>query len=63
MSRWNHAYDIAFTVISEHSTGEDVTPTMFRDALLARIRELDKCGEWSEVLTSLPFDSYEEDAP
>jgi hypothetical protein len=63
MSRWNHAYDIAFTVISAHPTGEDVTPAMFRAGLMARIRDLDACGEWSEVLTSLPFDSYEEEAP
>jgi hypothetical protein len=40
MPKYNHAYDIAFEVISERDDAEDVTPAMIRTALLERINRL-----------------------
>lgn len=58
--KYNHAVDIAFPVISNHPNGEDITSEMFREALLKRIKQLDKDDEWDEVaLTSAPFDTHE----
>ena len=53
MSRYNHAFDIAFEVISDHEEGDDITPEMLRDALQKRITSLDESqsdkGEWHEA--------------
>lgn len=48
--RYNHMFTLAFELESNHPTGEDVTPEQFRAALLARIRDLDRCNEWTEAL-------------
>jgi hypothetical protein len=40
MPKFNHMYDIAFTVISNTEDGSDVTPAMLRAALLRRAAEL-----------------------
>jgi hypothetical protein len=40
MTKFNHMYDIAFTVISNTEDGSDVTPAMLRAALLKRAAEL-----------------------
>ena len=40
MPKYNHAYDIAFEVISDRDDAEDVTPAMIRTALLERINRL-----------------------
>lgn len=63
MTRYNHAFDIAFSVISEDPEGRDVTPRMFRAALLERIRQLDleeEYGGWEQACGA-PFDTYEMD--
>ena len=58
--KYNHAYDICFSLESEHEYGEDVTADMLRTALLNRIKDLDKANEWNEILAnSVPFDTYE----
>lgn len=63
MPRFNHAVDIAFTVISDDPDGQDFTPAMLRAALLRRIADLDKAPEdWLEAVGA-PFDSYEMDNP
>ena len=36
--KYNHAYDIAFSLESNHEFGEDVTPVMYETALLNRIK-------------------------
>ena len=60
MPKFSHAYDIGFEVISSRDDAADVTPTMIRDALLARIRGL-KDDELIEAASW--FDSMEiEDA-
>jgi hypothetical protein len=62
MSRFNHMYDIAFSVVSEREDGSDVTPTMLRTALLKRIVQLDAeqaYGGWEEACGA-PCDTYEE---
>lgn len=40
MSRYNHAYDFAFEVISNHKDAEDVTLQMIRSALLERANRI-----------------------
>ena len=40
MSQYNHAYDFAFEVISNHEEAEDVTPQMIRSALLERANRI-----------------------
>lgn len=66
-ARYNHAYTIAFSLVSEHPEGEDVTAAMFSAALRKRADDLDATvtrsrpeGEWNEA-TGNPFDTYEED--
>ena len=59
MPKFNHAVDIAFTVISDDPDGKDFTPAMLRAALLRRIEILDKNPEeWIEAIGA-PFDTYE----
>lgn len=57
MTRFNHMFDIAFSVESAHEDASDVTPAMLRAALLRRIEALDECGEWQEAAGLC--DSYE----
>lgn len=48
MAKFNHMYDIAFTVVSNTEDGGDVTPNMLRAALLDRISTM--CdGDWLEA--------------
>lgn len=59
MPKFNHAFDVAFEVISDDLYAQDVTPTMLKEALLRRIANLDAAGEieWREACT--PYDTYE----
>jgi hypothetical protein len=41
MSKFNHMFDIAFSLDSDSEDASDVTPAMLRDALLRRIADLD----------------------
>lgn len=58
MTRYNHAFTLAFEVISDAPDGEDVTGAMLRAGLLRRIQNMgdaefeEACGE--------PFDSMVE---
>lgn len=56
--RYNHMYTVAFTVISSHPEGLDVTPEDFRRALTQRMNDLDLSGEWDEAVGA-PDDTYE----
>jgi hypothetical protein len=62
MPKYNHAFDIAFSVISDDPEGLDVTPDMFRAALLRRIIQLDEeaVGGWVQACGA-PFDTYVEE--
>ena len=61
MQRYNHAIDIAFSLVSNHPKGEDITGDMVRTALWNRIRDLDEAEEWNEIAANtVPFDTYEE---
>lgn len=62
MRRYNHAYEVAFSLVSDHPEGEDVTPVMLRNALMSRIEELDNRNEWTEAVGA-PYDTYEVDEP
>jgi hypothetical protein len=54
---YNHAFDIAFSLVSQHPTGEDVTADMLRNALQKR---LDSMGD-DEIMEAAgaPTDTYE----
>ena len=41
MPRYNHLVTIAFSIVSDDARGEDLTPAMLKEALFARIRDLD----------------------
>lgn len=57
MPKFNHAYDLAFEVISDRDDAEDVTAPMLRAALLERVNRLTD----EELLEAASwFDSYEE---
>ena len=61
--RYNHAYELAFSLNSNDPEGLDVTPDMFREALLRRIAQLDAeeaHGGWEQACGA-PFDTYEND--
>lgn len=60
MTRYNHACDIAFEVVSNSPDGIDFTAAMLKAALLQRIKNLDESEEWLEAVGA-PFESYEED--
>jgi hypothetical protein len=42
MSKFNHLFDIAFSLDSDSEDASDVTPAMLRAALLRRIADLDE---------------------
>lgn len=57
-TRYNHAFDIAFELISDDPNGDDVTPEMVYAALERRIQNLKKEGTALEAIGA-PFDTYE----
>ena len=57
MARYNHAYTLAFSLVSNDDKGHDVDARQLKAALLARIEDLDAEGAWIEA-TGAPFDSY-----
>lgn len=56
-TRYNHAFDIAFEVESNHPTGDDLTPRQIRAAILQRLATLPD-DELLETI-GMPFDTYE----
>jgi hypothetical protein len=57
--KYNHAFDIAFSVVSEHPAGEDVTAEQVREALIKRVIQAYDSGELLEAVGA-PFDTYKE---
>ena len=58
MPRYDHVYDLAFSVKSDHPRGDDVTPQMLINALQKRIEDLKQGGEIMEAC-GVPFETYE----
>ena len=58
--KYNHAYTIGFSLISEDPTGEYVTQDQVVRALLLRIEDLMKTNMIHEAI-GMPFDTYEEE--
>jgi len=56
--KYNHAFAIAFSLVSEHPTGEDVTAEQARDAIIARVHSAYVSGELLEAIDA-PYDTYE----
>jgi len=63
MPRYNYLVTIAFSIVSDDERGEDFTPAMLKEALFARIRDLDTSTDGVERLEAVgaPCDSYEEE--
>jgi hypothetical protein len=63
MARYNHVYDMAFSVVSDTPDGSDVTQAMLRAALFKRIHDIDAEAEFGgmEQACGGPYDTYEED--
>ncbi len=59
MARYSHVYAIAFSVVSNDAAGHDVDARQLKAALLARIADLDRAGEWIEA-AGMPQDTYAE---
>lgn len=59
MKRFNHMYDIAFSLTSYREDASDVTPADLRAALLDRIHSMSD-ADWVEAVGLC--DTYEEDA-
>lgn len=57
MARFNHAYAIAFSVVSNDDRGHDVDARQLHAALMTRIEDLDCEGGWVEA-AGVPYDSY-----
>lgn len=55
--KYNHAFAIAFSLVSEHPTGEDVTAEQARDAIIARVHSAYASGELLEAIDA-PYDTY-----
>ena len=59
MTRYDHAYTVAFSLTSNHPTGEDVTADQAYTALRARIKGLMENEEMLEAIGA-PYDTYED---
>lgn len=57
---YSHAFTVAFELKSQSEDGSDVTPKMFREAILKRMDDLDENNEWQEAI-GLPYDTHEEE--
>lgn len=61
MTRYNHAFTLAFEVSgSRMEDGSDVTVHQMREALLARIAQMDRDNEWTDAVGE-PHDTMEEE--
>lgn len=59
MTRYNHMYTIAYSLVSEHEHGDDVTPAMHRAALEKRMDAVDEADVWDQAVGG-PEDTYVE---
>jgi len=59
MKKYNHAFDIAFSIVSAHPSGEDITAEQALDAIIERVKKAYASGELLEAMGA-PFDTYEE---
>ena len=60
-TRYDHAFTIAFSLVSSHPLALDVTPAQLRAAILTRLASLAD-DELNEAVGA-PYDSYQLDAP
>jgi len=58
--QYNHAYDFAFEVLSNHAEGDDVTPAMLIAACRARLDRIEAENNGAEMLDACGlFDTYQ----
>jgi len=56
--KYDHMFCIAFSVVSDHPEGLDVTAEQIRDAIFSRVQSAYASGELREAADA-PMDSYE----
>ena len=56
--RYSHMFCIAYTVLSDHKEGEDITPEQHAAAIRARV---DQCLKHDEMIEAVgcPVDTYD----
>ena len=59
MTNYSHGCDLAFEVVSQHKDGKDITPAMFRLAIIKRINDIDRTNSWDQTINI--FDTYDMD--
>jgi hypothetical protein len=58
MKTYNHGFELMFDLVSNTEDGSDITNAMLREALLAKIADMDQSGTW---FCCQPWgDTYEE---
>ena len=60
MTKYNHAFDIAFEVVSEDESGENIPRDVMLAALLRRVADITEYDNANfEAVFDMPFDTYE----
>jgi hypothetical protein len=60
MKKYNHGFEIIFDLVSNTEDGSDITISMLREALLAKIADMDQSDAW--FCCQPTCDSYEEES-
>jgi hypothetical protein len=60
MKKYNHRFDLIFDLVSNTEDGSDITISMVREALLAKIADMDQSDAW--FCCQPTCDSYEEES-
>ena len=59
MKIYNHGFELSFNLVSNTEDGSDITNAMLREALLAKIADMDQSDTW---FCCQPWDdTYEEE--
>jgi hypothetical protein len=56
--QYNHAFDVAFSIVTDREDAEGITAEQFTQAVLQRVLDLNKHDEWNEAVGA-PFDTFE----
>ncbi len=59
MAKFNHAFTIAFSIVSDADDGSDISPEIFEKVIIERAKSLYREEQLIEAIGA-PFDTYEE---
>jgi hypothetical protein len=60
MKKYNHGFELIFDLVSNTEDGSDITISMLREALLAKIADMDQSDTW--FCCQPTCDAYEEES-